>query len=171
MGHLATELGCPFFTFKAMKNSVFLGEYQAVIKCGQRRPLGACAHKRVVLDDSLSSVVCQDCEEVLSPYEALRAMVLKGEAIQQGIAKERQKLKKETSKALVMLAARQVQSAWRDPLHVPSCPHCGEGISAMDGLGTQLISRKIDDKRRINRKDAAKIMERENATVKTEFSD
>lgn len=111
-----------------------------------------CKHLRVELNDHGETVTCVDCGVQVSAYWALDMVAerIKSEWSKLQGAKDR--LAEDKSASLHLVAARAVEKAWRKRDMVPCCPHCGEGVSAADGFGQSLVSKRIDDARRQARK-------------------
>lgn len=130
---------------------VDLGEYRFSLMQRRAHDKTVCQHKNMVLDDNGNIVTCKDCGKQIDPYFALRTITEDWGKIQSEIDARRDRLRDESAKSIHLLAAREVERAWRDKRHVPTCPHCGEGISAHDGFGRGLISKQIDDARRLRR--------------------
>lgn len=109
---------------------------------------GVCRHLRIEMDDHGEVVTCRDCGVHVSAYWALKTLAgYWGDAARkQKAAQER--LTEEKSAHLHLIAAKKAEQAWRNQKMVPCCPHCGEGISAKDGFGGSMVSKRIDEARR-----------------------
>lgn len=134
-----------------MGNVVELGDYHLTHKHRHRYPKPECTHRRFELDDNGDIVMCLDCGKQVSAYYALRAITEDWGRIQEKIAATQARVNEEKDKHIHLLAAREVERAWRDRRHIPTCPHCGEGISPTDGFGRGLIGKQIDTARRKHR--------------------
>lgn len=107
-----------------------------------------CQHLKLTFDDEGQTVVCDDCGKQVTAYWAFQMLVLRYDISMQKLA-ARQKIFEEAKLADVsLLAARKVQEAWRSRTMVPTCPHCGRGISAHDGFGGFAINKKMEARRR-----------------------
>lgn len=131
-----------------MSNIIDIGEVR--LKRDQRytRPAGECRHVHITLDDNGDVVRCDECGIQLSPYWLLTRIC---DEYSRALAKinARERAHREAmDRALHLTAAQRVEKAWRSRTMVPCCPHCGEGIRATDGLGSTMINRDIDDRRR-----------------------
>lgn len=133
------------------ENVVELGDYRFTHKRRHRYPKPECEHKSVELDDNGDVVMCLDCGKQVSAYYALRMLTEHWGDVQSRIAAKQARADGAQEKAIHLLAAREVERAWRDRRHVPVCPHCREGISATDGFGGSSISKEIDNARRARR--------------------
>jgi ribosomal protein S27E len=116
------------------------------------RSTSECKHMHITLDDNGDIVKCNDCGMQLSAYWALTHFT---EYYQRAIAKlmhGQNALREAQERGVNLTAAREVERAWRSRTMVPTCPHCGEGISAKDGFGRSAINKEIDERRRAERR-------------------
>lgn len=134
-----------------MTKVIDLGGYRFAHKHRALHDKSVCQHKNMELDDNGNIVTCTDCGKQIDPYFALRAITDDWGRVAEGIDSKRARLNEEAEKKIHLVAAREVERAWRDKRHVPTCPHCGEGVSATDGFGRGMISKQIDDARRAHR--------------------
>lgn len=136
-----------------MADVIVLGEHKITLMHRNRYPKPECPHRNYELDDNGDIVTCTDCGKQVSAYFALREITTDWGRIKAQIATDKRRLDEEKDKHVHLLAAREVERAWRDRRHVPTCPHCGEGISPTDGFGRGAISKEIDAARRARRAD------------------
>ncbi|WEE79413.1 hypothetical protein LZ683_08665 [Comamonas testosteroni] len=134
-----------------MSNVIELGEYRFTHKARTYFDRTQCQHKHTELDDNGNIVMCLDCGKQVDAYFILRLITQDWGKIQEKIRATESRVNEEKGKHIHLIAARKVEQAWRDRLHVPTCPHCGEGISPTDGFGGGRISKQIDDARRNHR--------------------
>ena len=134
-----------------MSNVVQLGEYRFTHKARSYFDRTQCQHKRTELDDNGNIVMCLDCGKQVDAYFVLRLLTEDWGRVQEQIWATQSRVNEEKAKHIHLIAARKVEQAWRDRRHVPTCPHCGEGISPNDGFGHGLISKQIDAARREHR--------------------
>ena len=131
-----------------MDNVIELGEYRFTHKARHKIDLAQCQHKRTELDDNGNIVMCLDCGKQIDAYFVLRLITEDWGRIQEKFRATESRVNEEKDKHIHLLAAREVERAWRDRRHVPTCPHCCEGISPTDGFGRGAISKQIDNARR-----------------------
>lgn len=134
-----------------MAQIVHLGEFRFQHKQFSRFKRDECLHKYTELDDNGNIVMCLDCGKQVDAYFVLRMLTEDWGRVQADIAAKWRRVEEEKDKHIHLLAARKVEAAWRDRRMVPTCPHCGEGISANDGFGGGMISKEIDNARRLNK--------------------
>ena len=134
-----------------MAQIVNLGEFRFQHKQFSRFKRDECQHKYTELDDNGNIVMCMDCGKQVDAYFVLRMLTEDWGRIQSEIEAKRQRVEEEKGKHIHLIAARKVESAWRNKRMVPTCPHCGEGIAATDGFGGGMISKEIDNARRQRR--------------------
>ena len=134
-----------------MAEIIELGEYRFQHKHLSRYIKDECQHKYTELDDNGNIVMCLDCGKQVDPYFVLRMLTEDWGRIQADISTRSKRLSEEKDKHIHLLAARKVESAWKDKRMVPFCPHCKEGISPTDGFGSGMISKEIDNARRAYR--------------------
>lgn len=107
-----------------------------------------CQHMHVTCDDVGEIVTCDDCGKQVSAYWALGYFSQVWEGEMQKIEAAKRTLAAERAKSIHLLAAQKVERAWRSRGMVPSCPHCGRGILASDGLGSTQVNKAIELRRR-----------------------
>lgn len=134
-----------------MSKVVELGDYRLTLHRRNQFDKKICQHKRTELDDNGNIVRCLDCGQQVDAYFVLRQIAEDWARIQERIKATETRVNEEKGKHIHLLAAREVERAWRDKRHVPTCPHCGEGISPTDRFGAGMISKQIDDARRQHR--------------------
>lgn len=134
-----------------MADVIALGDFRFTRKHHRTWDKRECQHKNTELDDNGNIVMCIDCGKQVDPYFVLRMLTEDWGRIQSAIEAKRQTVENEKERHIHLIAARKVESAWRNKHMVPTCPHCGEGISAHDGFGDSAISKQIDNARRLHR--------------------
>lgn len=97
-----------------------------------RRPFTRCRHLRLVFDNHERRIWCEDCEKNIDPFDAFEAIALNMDrAISQY-----QRIKEDALQArehnLHLIAAKNIEKAWRGKTLAPPCPHCGRGLLPED---------------------------------------
>lgn len=139
-----------------MTNVIQIGDFRFA-----RRPRhawrgdgSACQHNHMTIDDHGDVITCDDCGKQLGATWVLRN-ILDDYAAQFELLRSRtQELQELTSKEIVLIAARKVESAWRKRDTVPACPHCSRGILATDRFGATQVSKRMEQLRREREKEA-----------------
>jgi len=132
-----------------MSNVIQIGEF-ALTRNRDRnfQKNGECRHRHITCDDVGEIVTCNDCGKQVSAYWALGYFSQVWESEMQKIEAAKRVLAEERAKSVHLLAAQKVERAWRSRGMVPSCPHCGRGILASDGLGSTQVNKAIELRRR-----------------------
>lgn len=131
------------------ENVVNIGDFSiARLGRGDACDKKKCRHFFVELNDHGETVTCRDCGVPVSAYWALCNLAEYWEAGHRKLRNEQERLQQEKNAHVHLTAARVVEKAWRNRSMVPTCPHCGEGISAHDRFGHSFISKRIDEHRR-----------------------
>lgn len=107
-----------------------------------------CLHKHLELDDQGDVVSCLDCKKQVSAFWAFSMFVAYYVECKERLDRERQRFREETSKEIVLLAAKKVEKAWRSRSMVPSCPHCHRGILPSDRFGDNTVNKEFELRRR-----------------------
>ncbi|RYF50554.1 MAG: hypothetical protein EOO27_31550 [Comamonadaceae bacterium] len=115
----------------------------------------ACKHLNLTFDDNGEIVQCDDCGKQVSAYWAITMLASHYSEAMHKLAAGTKTLADAKAKDITLLSAQRVEKAWRSRSMVPTCPHCGEGITSNDGLGAALINRDIDARRKAARAAAA----------------
>jgi len=139
-----------------MAEVVDLGDFRITYQRHNKYDREVCQHKQFELDDNGEVVMCLLCGKQISAFFALRLLTQDWGRIAADIQTRQARVAEEKAKHIHLIAAREVERAWRDRRHVPTCPHCGEGIRATDGFGRGAINLQIDDARRAQRAAAQK---------------
>ena len=108
----------------------------------------ACKHLRLTFDNNGEIVECDDCGKQVGAYWAITMLAQHYSDAMHKVSAGEKALADARAKDVHLLAAQKVERAWRSRSMVPCCPHCGEGITAQDGLGQTLIHRQIDATRK-----------------------
>jgi len=132
-----------------MSDVIHIGEWQIHHKRDRYAPApDQCNHRHIELDERGDIVRCTKCGAQVSAFWALRMLTEDYNDALVRLERKRQQLTEDIEKNLHLIAARKVESAWRNRTTVPACPRCGEGILPEDGFGSTLISRKFVLRRR-----------------------
>lgn len=113
-----------------------------------RRKKGFCTHDRLEYDPSCESVSCADCGEPIGAFRAFMTLVRNHERAWDDIKRRQAEVNDARERSLHLIAAREVESAWRSRKFIPTCPHCGDPIFPDDGFGRSCMGRKVAEKRR-----------------------
>lgn len=137
-----------------MANVVEIGDFR--LKHQRRRIMDAgCQHKHLTLDDDGDFVTCDDCQNQVGTYFALRMLVQQWVALQERVDAQRRSIAEAAEKTVELRAAQVVEKAWRRRSMVPACPHCNAAILPEDGFGSSLVNRAIELRRRAVKKDGS----------------
>lgn len=117
-------------------------------KWASRTDKTICAHRSIELDDHGEIVRCMDCGIQVSAYWGLKMLAEHWEDASRKHQSAANQLAADKAASLHLLAAKKAEQAWRLRDMVPTCPHCGEGITAKDGFGDCLINKQMDNARR-----------------------
>ena len=113
--------------FRAGVRVVDIGDYR-VARGLSRRSKSACPHHRMVYDQNERRVWCKDCECDVEPFDAFKS-IAEHFSRQTGILQGRlATIKEAESHALISIAAKVIDKAWRSKKMVPVCPHCKTGL-------------------------------------------
>ena len=107
-----------------------------------------CPHKHLELDDNGDIVLCLDCKKQVSAYWALRHITTQWHNHAERLRSQADHLNERVAKNVSLLAAQEVERAWRSRTMVPTCPHCRAAILPDDGFGGSNINKAIELRRR-----------------------
>lgn len=109
---------------------------------------GDCKHMHLTMDEDGDIVKCDDCGMQVSAFWALKMLTEHYERAMANLKGRERAQAEAEQKTIHLKAAQRVEAAWRSRTMVPTCPHCGEGISATDGFGGGAVNKQIDERRR-----------------------
>ena len=114
-----------------------------------RRHHASCRHPALVYDRNERRVWCKDCERNVESFDAFCSLV---ENFHQAWAKY-ETIKAEALEArahnLHLIAAKNIEKAWRGKTMALACPHCGGGLLPEDFThGVAVCSAEIERRRR-----------------------
>ena len=144
-----------FNTDSRMYNVINLKSF----KIGRNRSpviAGKCKHKNIMLDDSTNRIQCQDCEEILDPFWAIRMLITDWSNYHERIKKEIDQLKKLKDDTVVLRAAKHLEKELRRKKTLPTCPHCREALLPEDLFKMGKTSKELAVARRKNQPKAEK---------------
>lgn len=107
-----------------------------------------CKHRTITLNDNGQIVTCCDCGQQVSAYWMLKESSNLWKMLEDQLKRREDKLREDKEANLHRIASRRVDKIWRCKDLVPCCPHCGEGISTSDELGSVAINKRVDEARR-----------------------
>lgn len=132
-----------------MNNLIEIGDFKlARENRGGRAPRSECGHRHLTLDDNGEVVRCADCQTQVSAYWALTMLADEYKRQWDRLMAAKQALAEEKAKDIHMLAAKEVEKAWRSRTMIPTCPHCHRGIFPHDGFGRELVNKALENRRR-----------------------
>ena len=130
-------------------NIINIGDWQ-IKRSGEYRMQtdGDCDHKHLELDERGDVVRCLKCGTQVSAFWAIKMISEQYNLSLRKLASERETIRLAKDENLHLLAAKKVEKAWRKRSMVPACPHCSRGILPEDGLGSAMINREMELRRR-----------------------
>lgn len=130
-------------------NIISIGDWK-IQRNGEHRiqTEGDCDHKHLELDERGDVVRCLKCGTQVSAFWAIKMISEQYNSSLRRLVRERETVKQAKEENLHLLAAKKVEKAWRRRSMVPACPHCGRGILPEDGLGSSMINREMELRRR-----------------------
>ncbi len=133
-------------------NVVVIGDFSVASRRRQQnyQRQDECFHEKTTISEG-EVIRCNDCEAQVSAYWVLCQILDSVREVRADLNERMESHNEEVAKSVVLRAALAVQSAWRSHRTVPCCPHCGEGISQSDGLGSRVMNREIDKVRKLLR--------------------
>lgn len=115
-------------------NVVDIGDLR-VARGYSRRPPMKCLHHNVAYDPQERRIWCRDCEKGIDPFDFLKTIIEKYNAVINTIHKREEMVKEAEDFQARNRAAKVMDQAWRKRNTVPCCPHCRQGILAEDVAG------------------------------------
>lgn len=97
-----------------------------------RRPQSSCRHSQLNYDTAERRIWCRECETNIEPFDAFEMLVKQFHSAAESIERRDQEVKDAEAHALVSLAAKEIDKAWRRKKMVPACPHCREPLFPED---------------------------------------
>jgi predicted Rdx family selenoprotein len=133
-----------------MSDVIQLGEYKFKRKREGFVPAAraGCQHKNMTIEDWGDVITCDDCGKQLGAAWVLREVLADYSRELDKVNARAAQVQEQTSREIHLIAARKVEAAWRSKTMAPACPHCGRGILAGDGLGSSLVNRSMEVRRR-----------------------
>lgn len=113
--------------FVAGVNVVDIGDIR-VARGLSRRPFTGCRHKRLAYDRHERRIWCRDCEHDVEAFDAFEAIVGQFSAADSNLRQRIEAVEKAESHAVISIAAKTLDKAFRHKNMVPACPHCGLGL-------------------------------------------
>ena len=104
---------------------------------------GKCKHKNIMLDDSTNRVQCQDCEEILDPFWALKMLITDWSNYSERIKNQISQLRVLKGETVILRAAKHIEKELRRRKTVPTCPHCSEALFPEDLLNVGKASKEL----------------------------
>lgn len=138
-----------------LSNVISVGDF-SVLKKERKYGDKPCLHRTITLDDNGQIVTCCDCGQQIDAYWALNEFSKLWKKLTEQLKSREEYLRKEKEAILYRIAAKKVDKVWRTKNLVPTCPHCGEGISPEDGFGNAAINKRVDEARRKAREENKK---------------
>lgn len=89
-----------------------------------RRPVSSCKHHQLHYDTAERRIWCRDCETDVEAFDAFKMLVEHFHDAQQKLDRRAQEVKGAEEHALISIAAKEIDKAWRKKKMVPACPHC-----------------------------------------------
>lgn len=102
-----------------------------------------CKHLNLKLDDNGHTVFCEDCNSQLSAYFVLELLLDTYEREIKRTEVRNKKLHDDMQTVLHLRASKHLESIWRSRKLVPTCPHCGEGITMNEALEAGKMNAEI----------------------------
>lgn len=97
-----------------------------------RRPNRFCYHKKMTYDIRERRIWCAECERDVDPFDAFMQIAEQLHNATQALDLRLIKLREAENASLHLLAAREMEKAWRSRTMVPACPACGNGLFPED---------------------------------------
>lgn len=89
-----------------------------------RRPMSSCPHRQLHYDTAERRIWCADCETDVEPFDAFKILVEHFHDAEQKLERRAQEIAAAEDHALISIAAKEIDKAWRKKKMVPACPHC-----------------------------------------------
>lgn len=114
-----------------------------------RRPFTTCPHKNMVYDNHERRVWCKDCEKNVDNFDAFKALVENFHKAYGQVERLRDEAIAAQEHNLHLIAAKNIEKAWRGRTMAIACPHCRGGLLPEDfqRIGS-MCSAEIERQRR-----------------------
>lgn len=118
-----------------------------------RVPAKSCRHQRMVYDEAVRRVYCEDCEQDVEPFDAFVLLVQQHDSAWKKIQRASNEASEAAKFQLRSRAAKVIDQVWRSRNMVPNCPHCREALLPEDILevGFSRTSAELARKKRERR--------------------
>lgn len=129
---------------------VVIGDFK-VAQGFRRRPIPTCRHLSLVYDRVERVIYCEDCKQDIEPFDVVLHLAENYRKSIKELQVRREQLLDAEGKALHLLAAKNLEAAWRKRDSVPLCPSCREGLHAEDFKHPSQVmhgSKELSEKRR-----------------------
>lgn len=115
-----------------------------------RRPYTGCKHAALVYDDRERRIWCKDCETNIEAFDGFKALVQNFAEANAEFEKIREAALSAQEHNLHLLAAKNLEKAWRGRVMAVACPHCRGGLLPEDfARGVKsMVSAEIERQRR-----------------------
>lgn len=119
-----------------------------------RRPFTTCRHVNLVYDNKERRVWCKDCERNIDPFDAFLALTENYNTAYGHYAKMKETALEARNYNLHLIAAKNIEKAWRGRTMAIGCPHCSTGLLPEDFTkgGLSMCSAEIERMRRKKKK-------------------
>lgn len=97
-----------------------------------RRPASACGHLHLNYDSQERRIWCSDCEQNVDPFDAFTKLTEHFDRANADLRRRQEVMQEAEEHAIVSIAAKVIDKAWRRQGSVPACPVCGHGIFPED---------------------------------------
>jgi ribosomal protein S27E len=105
----------------------------ARLSSGRRnRPWPSCRHLDVTYDQVERRIWCDECQTEVEPFDMLMSMVNFYNDENLKLERRQKELKEAEAHSLHLIAAKNIETAWRSHTMVPCCPSCGDGLLPED---------------------------------------
>lgn len=94
-----------------------------------------CNHYSLILKDKGEFVYCEDCNENVSPYWAIKHLSRAFRDELEKLTSATLELEIRAKEFVHTKAAKEIERAWRGGKYAVTCPHCQRGILPQDSLG------------------------------------
>jgi hypothetical protein len=91
-------------------------------------------HAHLAYDDSKQTVECRDCNSIISPWLAFKALVQHFDARQRALKAQAADIRAAQEANLISRAAKRYDELVRRKGSAPCCPHCQEALLPEDIL-------------------------------------
>jgi ribosomal protein S27E len=122
-----------------------------------RRPFSTCKHRHMVYDPKERRIWCKDCETNVEAFDAFVSLVENFHSAWKEVYKLRDEVEQAKKHNLHLIAAKNIEKAWRGRSMAVSCSHCGGGLLPEDFSPLGIVcSAEIERKRREKLKEPKK---------------